>query len=182
MRQCLIILISLFAMYSGAHAQIGQGGGPIDVTADSLEVDRPNRVAVYTGRVIATQGNSRLRAQKLTLTFGQRGPSSSSADGAGIDESFGSLDQAIAEEEVFYITPTERATGDRGVYMSATDSITLQGTNGRRVQLIRDTDIAEGAYLTINLATGKSVLQGAAQNGTTGRVRTVINPKESKKP
>lgn len=182
MRQCLIILISLLALSGAAYAQIGQGGGPIDITADSVEVDRPNRVAIYTGRVIATQGDSRLRAQKLTLTFGQRAPSGPRADGAGIDDSFGSLDQAIAEDEVFYVTPTERATGDRGIYTSSTDSITLQGTNGRRVQLIRDADVAEGALLTINLATGKSVLQGVAQNGTAGRVRTVINPKETKQP
>lgn len=175
-----IAIIGLLAIMPvvSAHAQIGTGGGAIDVSADALDIDREARIAIYTGAdggVIARQGDATLRCRKLTLYFAPR-RGAAPQSGSGIDQSFGDLVRAIAETDVFYITPRERAAGDGAVYEAETDIITLNAAAGKRVQLVQDDNVAEGARLMINLATGQSNLVGSS--GAGGRIRTVINPKQ----
>lgn len=165
------------ALITPAHAQIGTGGGPVDVSADAGDIDPEMRVVTYTGAeggVIARQGDATLRCRKLTLYFAPR-TGSAPQSGSNINQSFGDLERAIAEGEVFYITPRERAAGDSAIYLAATDIITLDAAPGKRVQLVQGQDVAEGARLMINLTTGKSNLVGST--GAGGRIRTVINPK-----
>jgi len=49
---------------------------PITVTSDSLEYDYKANVVVYRGDVLATQGDTKIRSDTLTVTFAAR-------DGAG---------------------------------------------------------------------------------------------------
>lgn len=175
-----IAMMSLLAvaLIAPAHAQIGTGGGPLDVSADALDIDRDARIAVYTGAeggVIAKQGDATLRCRKLTLYFAPRAGAAPQS-GSSIDQSFGDLIRAVAETDVFYITPRERAAGDGAVYVAETDTITLDAAAGKRVQLVQDDNVAEGARLMINLTTGKSNLVGST--GAGGRIRTLITPRQ----
>lgn len=44
-------------------------GKPVDVRSDSLEVHQDEQKAVFTGNVVATQGDSTLRANELTVFY-----------------------------------------------------------------------------------------------------------------
>jgi len=51
-----------------APADAGLGKGPIHISADSLTAqNKPQQQAVYTGKVVMTQGDIVIHAQKLTI-------------------------------------------------------------------------------------------------------------------
>lgn len=147
-----------------AHGQIAFGGGPIDVRAERAQfIDREAKV-IYSGSVVAKQGLSELRADTITIEFQRTEPAGEGGVGSGI----GDAEKIIATGNVLYLTPAERARGNRAVYDYKTDTITMTGD----VVVTRGEDVLTGQTLIIEVATGKSTMQG-------GRVRTVINPRSS---
>lgn len=153
---------SLFAA-PAALAQTGAisppGDGPLDISADDLDVfDRENRI-VYSGDVNAVRGDTRLRADRIEVFF-------EPAAGAG----FGSVTRMHATGEVFYVTPTEVIRADRGVYDFSEGQIVLTGG----VVLTQGCNVSTGERLTANLDTGVSQLAGSEEEGQ--RVRSVFFP------
>ncbi|PWE18411.1 hypothetical protein DDZ18_02050 [Marinicauda salina] len=161
-----LILLLAFGLSGAARAQgLGEppGEGPLDVSADEVEVfDREGR-AVYSGDVNATRGDVRLRAERIEVFFQRR-------EGGG----FGDIRRLVAEGEVYYVTPTEVARGDRGVYEVADEIITLTG----EVVLTQGCNVSTGEALVANLNTGFSSLSGAGGEVEGGRVRSVFFPDE----
>ena len=51
-----------------AHAEKADRSLPIQIEADQAQLDQLKNVTVYSGNVIATQGTSRLTANKVTVT------------------------------------------------------------------------------------------------------------------
>lgn len=152
---------ALFAM--PAAAQLSSEGGPIAVNSDRTEtLERQNKVLVI-GNVDIQQGTARLRANKVTLLFAGNGQSSSS----GLASGFGEIKTMIAEEEVFYVTPEVKATGDRATYDNKSGVITMTGN----IKLMRSCDVATGEVLKIETASGRSTLDGGS-----GRVKMVLDP------
>lgn len=159
--------LALLAMATPVCAQISSGGGPIRVNADRSSVfERERRVNVI-GNVDIVQGQSRLRADEVTLFYS---PSQSEGAGAGPGAGFGAIDRMVADGEVYYITPDLKARGDRGSYDAGSDTITLEDN----VVLIRCEDVARGERLTIEVSAGRTSLDG----GNDGRVQMVIIPGE----
>ncbi|TGY88921.1 LPS ABC transporter substrate-binding protein LptA [Marinicauda algicola] len=147
---------------AGAEAQAGAltppGEGPLDVSADDLDVfDRENRI-VYSGDVNAVRGDTRLRADRVEVFF-------EPAEGAG----FGAVTRMEASGDVYYVTPTEVIRGDRGVYDFVAGEIVLSGN----VVLTQGCNVSTGSRLVANLETGVSQLAGA-EGGE--RVRSVFFP------
>ena len=70
---------------------------------------------------------------------------------------------------MFYVTPDLKANGDLGVYVAATDTITMTGN----VVLVRGEDVAKGERLDINLTEGRTSLDGGDS-----QVNMVIIPGE----
>ena len=163
-----LALSVLFFFLSGtAQAQIAFGGGPIDVRAERAQfLDREGK-AIYSGSVVAKQGLSELRADTLTIEFQRTAPAGTGGIGSGI----GDPDKIVAAGNVLYLTPAERARSNRAVYDYKTDTITMTGD----VVVTRGEDVLTGETLIIEVATGKSTMQG-------GRVRTVINPRSGSAP
>jgi len=147
----------------GASGQLSDQGGPIRVSADRSSVMDREREVVMTGNVDIIQGDARLRADKVTLSYSGDGA------GSGVGGGFGDIRTMFAEGEVFYITPDLRARGDTGEYVAETERITLSG----EVVLIRCNDVARGRQLIIDVAAGTSTLSGGD-----GRVGMFIEPSE----
>ena len=61
------------ASTSGAHAQIGDSSLPLDIEADRTEVFDADRHILWLGNVIATQGDSSIRADRIDTFFSSEG-------------------------------------------------------------------------------------------------------------
>ncbi len=147
-----------------ALAQVSGDGGPIRVNADRSEVLEKQRKVVLIDNVDIMQGTARLRANRVTINYAGSGATTT----AGLT-GFGDIESMEAEGEVFYVTPDLKATGTRGVYNAAADTITLTG----EVVLVRGEDVATGEKLVMKLSEGRTTLDGGS-----GQVQMNINPNQ----
>jgi len=127
---------------------------PIDVDAARLEAqDRADR-AIFSGNVVVRQGTLTLRTARLTLAY---------ANTNGID-----INRIDASGGVVITSPSETARGDFAVYDLNSRLITMVGN----VRLERNGSFLNGGRLTLDLDTGRAVmdggLRGVGQSG--GRV------------
>ena len=142
-------------------AQIGAGRGPIDIRADTVTFDENQRRATYRGDVDARQGDARILSDRLDIVF----------EAGEADGEMGEVRQISATGDVFYITPRERARGDRAVYTLEDDRIVMTGD----VVVTQGDNVITGRKLTIEVETGRSTIDGQE-----GRVRTVITPRDGR--
>lgn len=159
-----------------AHAQIAGGGGPIDVTADSLEMIDAEKRAVWRGSVDASQGPNRLTADVLNVYFSGQ-PSGPQAAGGGMGKNWGDVQRMVAEGRVFFMSPQQTARGSHAVYEVVPDTITMTGD----VVVVQGENVVRGEKLVIQVKTGNASFV-AAETGRNkpNRVRAVIysNPTE----
>jgi lipopolysaccharide export system protein LptA len=163
---------------------------PVEIAADTLEVFQAEKRAVFSGNVIATQGNINMRAAIMNVfyretgdvpaaTLPAEGEASASAPMPAPAPSSDAMGQGIykieAEGGVFFATPLETAQGDKGIYNVDTNTIDLLGN----VLLTRDKNVLKGTRLTYNLQTGRSILTGGAAAGSS-RVRGLFLPNQAK--
>jgi len=148
-------LFMVFVCANPAQAQIATpGSGPVDISADDFELIEERDMIVYTGDVNVVRDQTRLRADRLEAYFG--------ANTAGQHE----IHRIKAQGDVFYITATEIARGDEGVYDLAANTLMLNGG----VVLTRGCDVSTGERLEVTLSSGMARLSGGAND----RVRSVF--------
>ena len=153
------------ALCGSATAQVSGEGGAIRVNGDRSEVLDKERKVILIDNVDITQGTARLRADVVTIEYGAGGNTTTS----GLSSSFGDIRTMTARGNVFYVTPDLKANGDLGVYVAAADTITLTGD----IVLVRGDDVAKGESLVIELAEGRTTLDGGDS-----QVNMVIIPDE----
>jgi lipopolysaccharide export system protein LptA len=127
---------------------------PIDISANHAEAqDRADR-AIFVGDVVAKQGNLTLRTARLTVAYSNQG---------GLD-----IDRIDASGGVVVNSPSETARGDFGVYNPQDGLITIVGN----VRLERGGSFLSGGRLTLDLNTGRAVMDGGVRgiNQAGGRV------------
>lgn len=139
---------------------------PIEITADALSVAQAEQTAIFSGKVVATQGELRLSADNLRVYYrGGNAPGAGSAAG-------GAISKLDATGNVAIVSATESAKGEWAVYDVDSGQITMGGN----VVLNRDKNQLRGSQLVIDLQTGQSRILG----DSTGRVKGVFVP--NKKP
>ena len=154
---------------TAANAQISGNSGPIQIEADQLDfLDRQGK-AIYLGNVDAVQGDARIRAEKLTIFFEKKATSDTKENAGALGSSVGAVERLLAEGTVSYMTPTEKAKGDKGVYDYKTNTIVLTGD----VTLTRGENVIVGDKLVINLDSGQSRVSSESKKKGE-RVRTVL--------
>jgi lipopolysaccharide export system protein LptA len=126
---------------------------PISVSADTFLADIKGKTGTYSGNVIVTQGNLRLRADKVRVNVVGNKPEKIEATG-----------------HVVFDSATGTAQGDTGVYAIAPRTVTLSG----HVVLAKDKNVMRGTTLVVNLLTGAATLQSKGANG--GRVQGLFTP------
>jgi lipopolysaccharide export system protein LptA len=128
---------------------------PVDVAADRIEVqDRADR-AIFTGNVVVRQGRLTLTAPRITVAYSNAG---------GVQ-----LRRIDAAGGVTVRSPSETARGNVGIYDTQARIITLIGG----VSLVQKDAKVNGGRLTIDLDTGRAVMDGGGPPGTSrqgGRV------------
>jgi lipopolysaccharide export system protein LptA len=144
-----ILGLSLAALPTLGDAQSFQAGQPIMWGAD--EVARTPTTLSLRGRAELTQGDSRIRANRVEGTI-----------------SDGDLTRVEATGDVYFVTPEQTIRGDRAVYTPANDTIVLTGD----VILTQGENVMTGASLTYNTRTEAAQMNG----GSNGRVQGVFYP------
>ena len=161
-----------------ASAQLARNSSaPVDITADELEVVNAQCLATYKGAAEALQDTTRLRADILKIYYK---PTPEAAKAGPNGSKCGSeLDHMEAIGQVYYVTPQQRVHGDNAVYDKAADTMIITGD----VIAIKGQDVARGARMVIKVSTSDGQMEsGPSGKGKSGRVRTVIYPKQDQAP
>jgi len=157
-----------------ARAQIEtSSNAPIDISANETEVYTAKCMSIWKGAAEALQGDSRLRADVITAYAAVKG-----ADSSG-QPVCGGTQKVIADGNVYYVTPTEHAHGERAVYTAAADEIVMTGD----VIVVRGNDVARGDRLIIKVSTKQFTMVSEAPGAdSTKRVRGVFYPDKTTQP
>ena len=131
---------------------------PISIASDSFQADLNGKTGTWSGNVMVTQGDMKMRANNVRVTTVN-----------------GNADKVTASGNVVVDSPKSgTVTGDNGVYSVGPRSVLMTGN----VVLKKNKDVMRGAQLTVNLNTGQAVLGGGVKTpGSNGvRVQGVFTP------
>lgn len=145
---------------------------PIEIEADTLEVEDKSQQATFIGNVLAVQGETRLRADRLKATYAP-GPNGGKTQ----------IRQIVATGRVHVLSKDDQsADGDWARYNVATREIVM----GDQVVLRQGKNVIRGTQLFIDLNSGLSRVTGGttaeipAQSGN-GRVKALFQPSDDTK-
>ena len=152
---------------------------PISIDADKLDYFDKEQKAIYTGNVVAVQGDSRLTCAKLVIFLAKTepqvaaagatpAPPATPADG-GVGAGGNQVKHMDATGPVTMVSKTQVATGDRGSYDKEQNKVWLFGN----VTLSDSGNVTKGDKLTYDLTTGEAVVE---VDKTSGRVHGQFIP------
>jgi lipopolysaccharide export system protein LptA len=158
----LVALAAALALPIAAAAQeaaVGFGGGdfdrsaPVEVAADSLDIDQATGRAVLTGNVVIVQGELRLSADEVTVDY-------------ATDAQAGQrrIERMNAVGDVLLVAGEDAAEGRTATYTLTTAQVLMTGD----VVVTQGGNTLAGDRLSIDLETGAGTV--------TGRVRTTLQP------
>jgi lipopolysaccharide export system protein LptA len=136
---------------------------PVSIDAGKLDYFDKEQKLVYSGAVVASQGDSRLKASVLTI-FLEPAPTTSSGH---------QMRRMEAQGPVTITAKDQIGTGDSGVYDKAENKVFLSG----HVTLSQGANVTKGERLVYDLNTNQAVVLGGG-NAQGGRVRSVFTPGE----
>lgn len=135
---------------------------PVSIDAGKLDYFDKDQKLVYSGAVVATQGESRLKASVLTIFL----EPSTTTHGH-------QMRRMEAQGPVTITAKDQIGTGDSGVYDKTENKVFLTG----HVTLSQGANVTKGERLVYDLNTGQAVVLGGA-TAQGGRVRSVFTPGE----
>ena len=152
-KHCALTILLLLAGAAQAQTNIALGGisadptAPVEVTADSLNVDQDSKSAVFSGNVVIGQGEMRISAAEVKVIY---------------SDATGDIAQLLASGGVTFVTATEAAEAQTADYNLTTGLLTLTG----EVLLTQGASALSADSMVVNLTDGTATMQG--------RVRTVF--------
>jgi lipopolysaccharide export system protein LptA len=197
MRRGLLGLAVAAALVGPAQAQSGRGGNsgggtaggfgnlgsskePISIDADRLDVFDKEGRAVFTGNVVAVQGDTNMRCTEMNVFYEQKReqkPEQTAAAGGGAAAGGLTQDSAIkkilCKGPVVIKTKTQTATGDKAEFDRVANKVLLTGN----ATLADGPNVVHGPRVAYDLTTQVARVEGG---GAGGRVRTLIVPGSDK--
>lgn len=154
-RAGLLPFLLTLALAAPAAAQTGFGraqdvGKQVEVTSDSLQVDQSTGLATFIGNVLIVQGDMRLAADRVVVTY--------AADNAK------KISKLHAEGNVTMASGKDAAEARTADYDVASGNVVLRGD----ALLTQGGNVLSGQTVTVNLASGTA--------NASGRVRSVLQP------
>jgi len=137
---------------------------PINIEADKLDVDDKNKLAVFTGNVLVTQGDVTLRTERLNVEY--------SGDGQGSQQQ--QIHRLEAHGSLVVRSVDGTMSGDWAIFEMAQELVTVGGN----VVVSQDGNVLKGTKLIINLKTGQTHMEAANDSGNT-RVQGLFVPKNN---
>lgn len=164
---------------------------PINIEADALEVDDKKKIATFKGNVSATQGDFNIRAKEIQVlyTAAKKEPGTPAAAAAPANSAIpgggnADIQQIDAKGKVLVTTKdNQTTTSDWAVFEVKKQLVTIGGD----VVVTQGTDTIKGSKLVIDLTTGLTRLETAANEkdavpGKKERIQMLITPKNHEKP
>ncbi len=154
----VLFFVALFVPFSvgAANESMVQGRGPVEVTADQLELDDIAKVLVFTGHAVAVQDDVSIHGDRLTLQY----------QGEARE-----IEQVVAEGNVKIVQQGRTATGDKAVLYREEGRVVLTGNP----KVSQGNNFVQGEQITIFLNDRRSIVSG-------GRVNAVFTPRAEEKP
>ena len=143
---------------TGAILPGGNSNKPIAIEAVKLDYFDKEQKLIYTGNVVATQGDAKLKASVLTIFLAPK------AGTGGAPSSANQVQRMLAAGPVTLLQCDQVGTGDTGVYEKSSDTVVLTGN----VTLSQGPNVTKGDRLTYDLKSGRAVV--------TGRVKSMFQP------
>lgn len=126
---------------------------PITIKSNELAADNKGKVAIFSGKVVARQGDITIYADKLIVNYG---------------EAKGSVEKIEATGNVRIVQANRTGIASQAVYDSRAGQIILTGSP----KVIQENNTLTGKIITYYIDDEKSVVSG----GGDSRIEAVINP------
>lgn len=123
---------------------------PIKIKSNELSADNKGKTAVFTGKVVATQGDITILADKLSINYGVKK---------------GEVEKITADGNVRIIQENRTGIAAHAVYESKAGRMTLTGNP----KVMQGLDTISGGIITYYIDEDRSVVTG-------GRVEATIQP------
>ena len=151
----VLTLLPLEGLAQGATVAFGglqhDASLPVEVTADSLEIDQAKGTAVFAGNVLVGQGEMRLSADQVLAEYATQSNGQT-----------GRISKMTASGNVVLVNGAEAAEAQRAVYTIDSASIIMSGA----VLLTQGENALSGERLVVDLNTGTGRMEG--------RVKTIF--------
>jgi lipopolysaccharide export system protein LptA len=149
-----LIALAVLVTPVGSIAQSKHNSdAPVDFSADSGELQDKAGKGILTGNVVVRQAEMTLTASRVIVTY-----SGKVTDGAPTASRFD------ASGGVTVTRPDQTAKAQYGIYDVSRRVIIMLGT----VTLTQGANVVKGNRLTMNLDTGKAVIDGSGVASSTG--------------
>ena len=170
-RPLLAAVLLSVALFGTAHAEKGDRDKPINLEADRVSIDDINKVQVFEGNVVMTQGTMQLRTSKLVVT--------QDADG---------FQKGVATGGVNGLARFRQKRDGRDEYIEGeAERIVHDSRNEKTEFFVRGwvksgLDEVKGHYISYDATTEKYVVtnDGSTKSATgqsQARVRAIIQPR-----
>jgi len=157
----LVLVSDLTAASADKSSHRVNSDQPITVKSNELIADNRGKTAVFTGKVVARQGDVTIFSDKLIINYAENG---------------GEVDKVEALGNVRIVQSDRTGISSRAVYESREGRITLTGTPNPKV--IQGADSVTGRVITYYLDEDKSSVTGGGDPDA--RVEAVISPSRKK--
>lgn len=170
----LIALVAFFgtSLLAPVHAANEDRQQPVNIEADRMTVDDRNKVHVFDGNVILTQGSLVIKGDKLVVTQDASGFQKGVATASGSRLATFRQKRQVGNEVV-------NGEAERIEYDSRTEKARLFN----RARVVSGGDEVRGHFIEYDAITERYVATNAPGSGgaasSNGRVRAVIQPKSN---
>jgi len=152
----LVLFVSFCCVSTGFAAEQSAAPDttqPIEITAQKLELIQQQRQSIFTGDVVATQGDMTLSADKLTVF---------------LLENQDQIDRLEAVGTVKVVQLDRVATADLAIFYQLEEKLVLSG----HAVVVQDNNRVSGEEIVIYLKENRSVIKSSNNS----RVKAVIVP------
>ena len=162
---------------ASALGNLGSSREPISIDADRLDVYDKEGRAVFTGNVVAVQGETNMRCSEMNVFYeskrdkkGEPAPAGGSSGSPGGLAQDSAIKKILCKGPVVIKTKTQTATGDRAEFDRVINKVFLIGN----ATLSDGPNVTRGERVAYDLNTQVANIEG-------GRVRALIVPNSDDK-
>ena len=163
-----IVLVVLLAAGAAAPGRAQQKANqpetsePIQITSDRVEAFQQQRQVIFVGHVVATQKDTTIWGDKMTVYYLEKDPAKKKGSDLG-----GPVDHIVMEGNVRIVQGDRVATSEVATYYRGDNKVILTGNP----RAMRNQDVIQGERIIYFLDNEKSIVE----SGPSGRVQATLH-------